>query len=294
MLGETGLLDGLDETLLLFFGESCVAGLGEAGGGLDESVAAAELGDHARAALLQYGQQSCGLRRVVYVAQDESAGLRRALGRVAGCGNDARGADRGEGVIAVLHVRYDVANIGCGDDAPMIWPARGDGIVVIGDEVPAIAPTTKQANCSYHALSYTYGLVSSASSLSSRLPSPSGSGEVGSRVAANLVAIIQPVAVRVGIHRIGHRIRLVRVGDAVTIRIDQCGVRDEPSGDNHLGAVGVVSVVEAVDLLAVGDAVAVRVGIVLVEFERDAVEQHEMVSYQSAMPSPSLSVSRCR
>ena len=37
MLGETGLLDGLDETLLLFFGESCVAGLGEAGGGLDES-----------------------------------------------------------------------------------------------------------------------------------------------------------------------------------------------------------------------------------------------------------------
>ena len=66
-------------------------------------------------------------------------------------------------------------------------------------------------------------------------------------------------------------------GDAVTIRIDQCGVRDEPSGDNHLGAVGVVSVVEAVDLLAVGDAVAVRVRIVLVEFERDAVEQHEMV-----------------
>ena len=118
MLGETGLLDGLDKMLLLFFGESCVAGLGEAGGGLDESVAAAELGDYARAVLLQYGQQSCGLRRVVYVAQDESAGLRRTLGRVAGGGDDAHSADRGEGVIAVLHVRYDVANIGCGDDAP--------------------------------------------------------------------------------------------------------------------------------------------------------------------------------
>ena len=177
----------------------------------------------------------------------------------------------------MLHVRYDVANIGCGDDAPDDLAGQGDGIVVIGDEVPRNRSDHEAGELLIPCLvvHVRAGVVGELPVVAPPVAVWVGRGRV--EVAANLVAIIQPVAVRVGIHRIGHRIRLVRVGDAVTIRIDQCGVRDEPSGDNHLGAVGVVSVVEAVDLLAVGDAVAVRVRIVLVEFERDAVEQHEMV-----------------